>query len=334
MAASYAAAVGRWALQALASPAGFQTHSAAQEGYHARNVWPFEQAGIHAAAQAHGLPAVGEVAARTAALLARSEGAPEYFRVSSGNAPEPGGCESQLWTAGARAYFDVRRGSEGDLAPPPLPGGVRGVPPPLASSVYRCDGEEGSWHCPSSPATTLPCSALNDDYCDCPQGEDEPGTAACAHLRDGGTGFWCGRPGGGERGGTFVERTEKQALAGGLIRLDARALEARALEARALGQAAPVPFAGRRSAFSSWWASAQGKAALARQGLSDASIAHAIEQGHRVPSSRVGDGVCDCPGCEDEHEGEAGAAALKPGPTFFTLPAPALMVAGVAHESR
>lgn len=34
----------------------------------------------------------------------------------------------------------------------------------------------GTFSCGS---TSLPCSAVNDDYCDCLHGEDEPGTAAC-----------------------------------------------------------------------------------------------------------------------------------------------------------
>ncbi|GME65477.1 Mannose-6-phosphate receptor binding protein [Neofusicoccum parvum] len=54
----------------------------------------------------------------------------------------------------------------------------RGVGPDFAK-FYK-DAEK--FTCISNPAISLSLSQLNDDYCDCPDGSDEPGTAACSYL--------------------------------------------------------------------------------------------------------------------------------------------------------
>ncbi|KAF2167632.1 hypothetical protein M409DRAFT_21789 [Zasmidium cellare ATCC 36951] len=54
----------------------------------------------------------------------------------------------------------------------------RGVGPEFAK-FYE---DSSSFTCISNPKVSIPFSRVNDDYCDCPDGSDEPGTAACAHL--------------------------------------------------------------------------------------------------------------------------------------------------------
>ncbi|KAK3116389.1 hypothetical protein LTR53_003309 [Teratosphaeriaceae sp. CCFEE 6253] len=54
----------------------------------------------------------------------------------------------------------------------------RGVGPEFAK-FYK---DVSSFTCISDPSISLPLSRVNDDYCDCPDGSDEPGTSACAHL--------------------------------------------------------------------------------------------------------------------------------------------------------
>ncbi|KAL9026876.1 MAG: hypothetical protein Q9196_004520 [Gyalolechia fulgens] len=60
------------------------------------------------------------------------------------------------------------------------PSRPRGVSPEHAKFYKASD----SFTCISNPSTTLSSSQINDDYCDCPDGSDEPGTAACSYLSD------------------------------------------------------------------------------------------------------------------------------------------------------
>lgn len=53
---------------------------------------------------------------------------------------------------------------------------VRGVVP---DKLLHYSGENGKFHCLDN-LNELPFSAVNDDYCDCRDGSDEPGTGACS----------------------------------------------------------------------------------------------------------------------------------------------------------
>ncbi|GIL45932.1 hypothetical protein Vafri_3043 [Volvox africanus] len=60
---------------------------------------------------------------------------------------------------------------------------LRGVNPDLASHY---SGHGGTFTCISGIPKTIPFARVNDDYCDCPDGSDEPGTSACHNGR-----FYC-----------------------------------------------------------------------------------------------------------------------------------------------
>lgn len=61
---------------------------------------------------------------------------------------------------------------------------VKGVAPE-DQHLYQPDSE-GFFSCVSDPSIKIPISRVNDDYCDCPDGSDEPGTSACSNGK-----FYC-----------------------------------------------------------------------------------------------------------------------------------------------
>lgn len=59
---------------------------------------------------------------------------------------------------------------------------IRGVSP-VDQALYTPvlnDAGEKTWSCLSDPSIVLSYDQINDDYCDCPDGLDEPGTSACS----------------------------------------------------------------------------------------------------------------------------------------------------------
>lgn len=75
---------------------------------------------------------------------------------------------------------------------PQMPGSIdeaerrRGVPPDLIPLYIS---NEPTFACLNASDLSIARDAINDDYCDCPDGSDEPGTSACKGGES--ARFWC-----------------------------------------------------------------------------------------------------------------------------------------------
>ncbi len=70
-------------------------------GYHARTVWPFEQAMVYEGAKKFGLTRIQKVCLRVLRYLKTN---PEILTLDKKKIL-PGGCDPQLWTLAAKDYF-------------------------------------------------------------------------------------------------------------------------------------------------------------------------------------------------------------------------------------
>lgn len=68
---------------------------------------------------------------------------------------------------------------------------IRGVDSVTEAALKQEIASHGGFRCAAGTGSVLPETALNDDYCDCPNGADEPGTAACAGIAPTSRKFYC-----------------------------------------------------------------------------------------------------------------------------------------------
>lgn len=72
-------------------------------------------------------------------------------------------------------------------------GSILGVSPDK-QELYKPNAD-GSWHCLLDPSIVLLFDQINDDFCDCPDGSDEPGTNACEYTSEHPQLFYCANQG-------------------------------------------------------------------------------------------------------------------------------------------
>lgn len=70
---------------------------------------------------------------------------------------------------------------------------ILGVPPQM-ESLYKPDSN-GNWHCILDPSHVIRFDQINDNFCDCPDGSDEPGTNACEFTFESPKMFYCANEG-------------------------------------------------------------------------------------------------------------------------------------------
>ncbi|KAG5189346.1 glucosidase II beta subunit-like-domain-containing protein [Tribonema minus] len=90
------------------------------------------------------------------------------------------------WTRGSDDGDDLPEGEE----EPPFVPPVRGIAVD-ALEFYAAAKESGLFSCRDGSGTPFSFTRVNDDFCDCSDGSDEPGTAACAGVTHAPTTYTC-----------------------------------------------------------------------------------------------------------------------------------------------
>lgn len=70
---------------------------------------------------------------------------------------------------------------------------IIGVSPDM-ESLYKPDSN-GNWHCLLDPSHIIKFDQINNNFCDCPDGSDEPGTNACEYTLESPKMFYCANEG-------------------------------------------------------------------------------------------------------------------------------------------